>query len=283
MKVSFFPGCSLEGTAREYGESIEAVCEALGIELDEIPGWSCCGASSAHTSDEFLSVALPARNLFQAEKAGKNLVTPCAACFNRLKAAEKAITGDAKMDVGIPLQGSITVLHLLEFLAREEFAERIVQQVRRPLKDLRVVSYYGCLIVRPPRITDADQYENPQSMDRIITQLGGESVFWPFKTECCGGSLVLTSLDIFRRLTGRLLDMAKETEADCIVTACPLCQSNLDTRQEEIGAVVEKHYELPVFYFTELMGLAFGLREADKWFRRHLVDPRPLLKARRLI
>jgi len=283
MKVSFFPGCSLEGTAREYGESIEAVCEMLGIEMEEIPGWSCCGASSAHTSDEFLSVALPARNLFQAERIGQNLVTPCAACFNRLKAAEKAITGVARMDVGIPLQGNIAVLHLLEFLTQKEFSERIEKQVKRPLKNLKVVSYYGCLIVRPPRITDAVHWEDPQSLDKLIAQLGGESLFWPYKTECCGGSLVLTNVDIFRRLTGRLLDMAREAEADCIVTACPLCQSNLDTREEEIGATVGINYDLPIFYFTELMGLAFGLKEAGKWFRRHLVDPRPLLRERKLI
>jgi heterodisulfide reductase subunit B len=187
------------------------------------------------------------------------------------------------MDVGIPLQGNIAVLHLLEFLTQKEFSERIEKQVKRALKNLKVVSYYGCLIVRPPRITDAVHWEDPQSLDSLIAQLGGESVFWPYKTECCGGSLVLTNVDIFRRLTGRLLDMAREAEADCIVTACPLCQANLDTREEEIGATVGINYDIPIFYFTELMGLAFGLKEAGKWFRRHLVDPRPLLRERRLI
>jgi len=283
MKVSFYPGCSLEGTAREYGESIEQVCETLGIEIEEIPGWNCCGASSAHCMDEFLSVALPARNLFLAERVEQDLVTPCAACFNRLKTAEKSLTGASKMDVGIPVQGKSKVLHILEFLTQEGVVETIEKHVKSPLRNLKVVSYYGCLIVRPPRITDAKHWEDPQALDRLIAQLGGESVFWPYKTECCGGSLVLTNVDIFRRLTGRLLDMAKDAEADCIVTCCPLCQTNLDTRQQEIGSAVGITYDLPIFYFTELMGLAFGLQAAGKWFRRHLVDPIPLLRSKNLI
>ncbi len=283
MKISFFPGCSLEGTAREYGESIEAVCKSLDIELQELSDWSCCGASSAHSTNEFLSVALPARNLSIAERKGQDLVTPCAACFSRLKAAEKALTCESKVDVGIPFQGKINILHMLEFLCREEFSESIKKQIKRPLKNLRTVSYYGCLLVRPPRVTDAGHWEDPQAMDILISRLGGESVFWPYKTECCGGSLVLTRVDIIHRLNGRLLDMAREAEADCIVTACPLCQANLDTRQEEIGVEKGTRYDIPIFYFTELMGLAFGNKGVRRWLGRHLVDPRPLLESKGLI
>ena len=281
MKVSFFPGCSLEGTAREYGESIDAVSRFLGIKLEELPGWTCCGASAAHCINEFLSVSLPARNLLLAEKLKYDLVTPCAACFSRLKAAEKALAKEA--DASTPFKGEINVLHLLEFFSRKDLMEIIKDQIKRHLSNLRVVSYYGCLIVRPPQVTDARNWEDPQALDTLIALMGGEAIFWPFKTECCGGSLVLTNLDIIRRLTGRILDMALEVEADCIVTACPLCQANLDTRQEEIGRAKGINYNLPVFYFTELLGLAFGLKGTQKWFRRHLVDPRPLLKAKRLI
>jgi heterodisulfide reductase subunit B len=283
MKVTLFPGCSLEGTAREYGESIEAVCSTLDVEMEELEDWSCCGASCAHCTNEFLSIALPARNLHLAEKAKQDLVTPCAACFSRLKAAEKALTGETKVDVGIPFQGDIAVLHILDLLSRKELTEKIDGNLKKPLTNLKVVSYYGCLLVRPPRITDAEHWENPQALDRLVSRLGGESVFWPYKTECCGGSLVLTNVDIIYRLTGRILDMAREVEADCIVTACPLCQSNLDTRQEEIGAIQEITYNLPVFYFTELLGLAFGHTDVDKWMRRHFVDPRPLLEAKKLM
>jgi heterodisulfide reductase subunit B len=283
MKVSFFPGCSLEGTAREYGESIEAVCESLDVELQELPDWTCCGASSAHCTNEYLSLALPARNLLEAEKIDQDLVTPCAACFSRLKTAEKAITGQSKVDVGIPLKGETTIHHILEFLCRENFLEEIEKRITRPLKNLKVVSYYGCLLVRPPEVTDAEHCEDPRSLDTLISKLGGESVFWPYKTECCGGSLVLSKVDIVRRLNGRLLDMAREAEADCIVTACPLCQANLDTRQEEIAAGKGIKYNIPIFYFTELMGLAFGSKEISKWLSRHFVDPKPLLKAKRLL
>ena len=283
MKVSFFPGCSLEGTAREYGESIEAICKALDLELEELPDWSCCGASCAHCTNEFLSIALPARNLSLAEKLRQDLVTPCAACFSRLKAAEKALIGGAKVDVGIPFHGDIAILHILEFLSQEEVVKKMEAHIKRPLMNLKVVSYYGCLLVRPPRITDAPHWEDPQTLDVLVSRLGGESVFWPFKTECCGGSLVLTNVDIIHRLTGRLLDMAREIEADCIVTACPLCQSNLDTRQEEIGAAKGITYDLPIFYFTELIGLAFGDKTAKNWLRRHLVDPRPMLESKNLM
>ena len=283
MKVSFFPGCSLEGTAREYGESIEGVCESLDIELQELSNWSCCGASSAHSTSEFLSIALPARNLSIAERVGQDLVTPCAACFSRFKAAEKVLTGESKIDVGISFKGEISILHMLEFLCRDQFRKDIEKKIKKPLKNLNVASYYGCLLVRPPRMTDAKNWEDPQDMDVLMSQLGAESVFWPYKTECCGGSLVLTNLDIIHRLTSRLLDMAKEAEADCVVTACPLCQANLDARQEEIGAEKGIKYDMPIFYFTELMGLAFGNKGVGKWFSRHLVDPRPLLESKGLI
>jgi heterodisulfide reductase subunit B len=283
MKVSFFPGCSLEGTAREYGESIEAVCSALAIELKTLEDWSCCGASSAHCTNEFLSIALPARNLSLAEKADYDLVTPCAACFSRLKTAEKALTGESPVDVGIPFRGKINILHILEFLSRDAFAGGIEKNVTKSLQNLKAVSYYGCLLVRPPRTTNADCWEDPQNLDRLIARLGGESVCWPYKTECCGGSLVLSKVDIVRRLCGRLLDMAQEAGAECIVTACPLCQANLDARQAEIGHEKGVTYNMPVFYFTELMGLSFGNREAGTWFARHLVDPRPLLRAKGLL
>jgi heterodisulfide reductase subunit B2 len=284
MKVSFFPGCSLEGTAREYGESLDAVSCFLGIKLEELPGWTCCGASAAHCINEFLSVSLPARNLLLAEKLKHDLVTPCAACFSRLKYAEKALIKESQQtDAADSFGGTIKVYHLLEFFSREDLRKMIKKKVTRPLSNLKVVSYYGCLLVRPPRVTDAKNWEDPHSLDDLISLMGGETVFWPYKTECCGGSLLLTNIAIARRLIGRILDMAREAEADCIVTACPLCQANLDTRQEVIGKAQGLTYNLPVFYFTELLGLAFGLNGAQKWFRRHLVDPRPLLKAKNLI
>ena len=283
MKVSFFPGCSLEGTAREYGESIEEVCRKLGIELEELKDWTCCGASSAHCTNEFLSIALPARNLACAEKRGKDLVTPCAACFSRLKTAAEALTRSEKQAVEIPFNGDISVLHILEFLLKDEFAEKIREKIKNPLKGLKTVSYYGCLLARPPQITKEKHWEDPGGLDALISCLDGENISWPYKTECCGGSLVLTNLEIEHKLVGRILDMALEAEADCIVTACPLCMSNIDTREEEIGALRGISYDLPIFYFTELMGLAFGSNDTDSWFKRHIIDPQPLLQSKGLM
>ena len=283
MKVSFFPGCSLEGTAREYGESIEYICRELGIELEELKDWTCCGASSAHCTNEFLSIALPARNLACAEKRGQDLVTPCAACFSRLKTAAEALTGSEKQAVEIPFNGDISVLHILEFLLKDQFAEKIREKIKKPLTGLKTVSYYGCLLARPPQITKEKHWEDPGGLDALISILDGENISWPYKTECCGGSLVLTNLEIEHKLVGRILDMALEAEADCIVTACPLCMSNIDTREEEIGALRGIRYDLPVFYFTELMGLAFGSKDTDAWFKRHIIDPRPLLQSKGLM
>ena len=121
MKVSFFPGCSLEGTAREYGESIDSVCRGLGIELEELKDWTCCGASSAHSTNEFLSIALPARNLARAERMKQDLITPCAACFSRLRTTAEALTGSKKQGVKIPFNNDISVLHILEFLLKNDF------------------------------------------------------------------------------------------------------------------------------------------------------------------
>ncbi len=283
MRISFFPGCSLEGTAREFGESIQSVCKSLDVRLEEIKDWSCCGASSAHCTSEYLSIALPARNLSIAEKTGKDLVTPCAACFSRLKTAAAMITDESKADFEFPCTGKISILHILEFLCQHDFSEKIDKLIKKPLKNLKAVSYYGCLLVRPPEITDAEHWEDPTTLDILVSRLGAESVFWPYKTECCGGSLVLTRVDVAKKLISRLLDMAGEADADCIVTACPLCQANLDTRQDEIASEKGVGQEIPVFYFTELMGLAFGLEGTGKWFRRHIVDPRPLLKSKNLI
>jgi len=283
MKVSFFPGCSLEGTAREYGESIQAVCDHLNIQLEGLPDWSCCGASSAHCTNEYLSIALPARNLALAEKIKQDLVTPCAACFSRLKTAEKALVCKPEVDVGFPFQGDINIMHILEFLSQEKFSEKIEKHIKKPLTGLKAVSYYGCLLVRPPRIVDVEHWEDPQTLDMFFTKLGGESIYWPYKTECCGGSMVLTNTDIFHHLISRILNMTIEAGAECIITACPLCMANLDTREEELGAAKGIKYDVPIFYFTELMGLAFGNKNVAKWFSRHIVDPRPLLRSKGLI
>ena len=283
MKVSYYPGCSLHSTGLEYNESTQEVCRILDIELDELSDWNCCGAGSAHCTDEVLSIELPVRNLVKAEEAGLDLVIPCAACFNRFKVAEKHIREGKEPVIDTPYLGNVPVKHLLDFLSEEENLKLIKEKIEKPLNGLKVACYYGCLITRPPKITDAKNHENPQVMDDMLSLLGAETSPWSYKTDCCGGSLMLSRPDIVAQLSGKLIQMAEEAGANCIATACPLCQANLDTKQAVISKDLEREIHFPTFYFTELLGLALGYEKADKWFRRHVVDPRDLLKSKGLL
>lgn len=267
MELSYYPGCSLHGTGVEYDLSTRAVCEALRIELREIEDWSCCGASSAHSAGGDLALALPARNLALAAEAGRDVVVPCAACFNRLRAAQLAVAP------------RVEVRSLVDLLASPEVLSRIADGVRRPLEGLSAVTYYGCLLVRPAEITGAEDVEDPRGMDSVLQALGIDLRTWSYKTHCCGGGLALPRRDVVGRLVGQIIDQARRCGADCIATACPMCLLNLEARQVEGHG---RRDSLPVLYFTELVGLALGLEEAPSWLGRHLVDPRPLLRSRGL-
>ena len=284
MNVSYYPGCSLTGTAKEYGESIEAVSKTLGIELKELPDWTCCGSSSAHVTDDMLAVALAARNLEIADKAGMDIMVPCAACYQRLKVAEKELlTGKAIEGISSKYEGNLRILHSADFFWEDIGEKALSEKVKKPLAGLNPVCYYGCLTTRPPKITDAKNPEDPQAMDDLMKSLGANVRNWSYKTDCCGGNLILTHPDIAKELIKKLLDMAEEAGADCIVAGCPMCHSNLDSRQSEISQGAEKEYNTPIFYFTELMGLAFGDPSVKKWLNRHMTDPKPLLKQKGLI
>jgi len=273
VKVSYYPGCALHGTALEYEESTQAVSQMLGVQLCELPDWNCCGASSAHATDESLAGKLVSRNLKIAREQGMDVVIPCAACYSRFKAAGKE---DLLSHQPPAEKQDIRILSLLEFMSSAALWDKIKALKKRPLSGLKVVCYYGCLLVRPPKVTGAKSYENPEEMDRLMSLLGAESIPWSYKTDCCGGSLVLTRTDIVRHLTQKLFDKAMEAGAEAIVVACPLCQSNLDTRQEEISRASGKKYDLPVLYFTELVGWTIGHRDAGKWFKKHFVNPMKL-------
>jgi len=277
VEVSYFPGCSLHGMAGEYHESIQAVCKSVGIDLEELADWSCCGASSAHFLDDELAVRLSARNLTIAEREGRELLVPCSACFQRLKHADKELRKDAARWGNEPYRGKAEIYHVNEFFDRPEWVEPVKENVTRPLKGLAGVAYYGCLSQRPAKVTDASSPENPTSMDRLMRAIGMEVRPWSYKTDCCGASLPLTRPDVVRKLCGDLFEAAAEAGAECLVTACPMCHSNLDTQQAEIEAERGKSYNLPVFYLTELMALAFGDGRASRWWKRHFVDPTPLL------
>jgi heterodisulfide reductase subunit B len=274
---AYYPGCTLRSTAKEYDASTRLVCNELGIELRELEDWTCCGASSAHTISRLLGIALPARELQAAEEMGLPLAVACAMCYSRLKLAAHELSDGATLNLvsgilGKEFHNAVEVVHLLKVLENEAIP------VKRPLTGVRVACYYGCLLVRPPDIVGFDDEENPQIMDRLVEVLGAQAIDWGFKTECCGASLPLTHPDIVLRLSHRLLSQAKRSGADCLAVACPMCHSNLDTHQKEMKAKYKDDFELPVLYFTQLVGLALGLSPKQLLLDKHLTDPLPMLR-----
>jgi len=279
MKLAFYPGCSLEGMANDYALSIDAVFRHLGIELVEIDDWSCCGATAAHSLDEVMTVALPARNLAAAEKMGLDIVAPCANCFNRLRFSQTMVRRQI-YDIPWEVSGRLAVHDMTRFLAQPQMLELVRQTVKKPLSGMKVVCYYGCQMVRPPRITGFTDYENPQTLDRLALAIGAEVIDWSYKTVCCGASIGIGRRDIQRELSGRLLEKARQTGAEAVVVSCPLCQSNLDLEQAGTHGLDL----LPVFYFTELIQLAFETgRVKPGRFAMHVADPVPLLQEKGLM
>jgi heterodisulfide reductase subunit B len=284
MSYVFYPGCSLESTAKSYHVSTKAVARALGLDLPELPDWICCGSTAAHQSNPLLSLALPAKNLLAA--SGKTMAVCCAACYSRLKVANDRIANDpgARSQVadalGSDYDGSTPVKHLLEILRDEVGLDEIARRVPKPLTGLRVAAYYGCLLLRPPDIMRFDDPENPTLLDNVLAAAGAEPLQWPHKTECCGASYSITKVEIVQRLSYDILAMARDSGADCVAAACPLCQLNLDMRQREIEVRFGDRLGLPVLYFTQLLGLALGLKPNELGLGSLIVDPMPLLAKR---
>ncbi len=278
MNYSYYPGCSLHSTGLEYGLSTRAVFNALELGLIELEGWNCCGASSAHALDHTLSLALPARNLALAQEAGYDLVAPCAACFNRMKSADYTLRSDpatrAEVEaiVGFQYTGKVAVRPVLAVIYEDYGVDAIAARVQKPVHGLKVVTYYGCLLVRPPEVTQFDDPNHPRVMSALLEAIGAEVKPWSHATDCCGAGLSLSRADVVQKLVSRLAERAREAGADALVTACPLCQVNLEMRQTG-------ETKMPAFYFTELLGYALGVPEANKWWSKHLIDPRPLLKS----
>ena len=279
MKVSYYPGCSLEGTAA-ITPLPSAVTPLLDLELAELEDWNCCGASAAHSLNHQLALELPARNLALAPKTGLDLVVPCALCFNRLKVAEKA---GPRTDRGPNRLTAVRSGTCWSFLTQKSYLTTLQKKTVRPLTGLKAVGYYGCVVARPPDITDKKDYENPEDLERLLHVFGAEPLDWSFKTDCCGAGLAMSRPDMIDTLVQRLYERAVTAGAECFVVACQMCQANLDISQERIDQESGKDYYLPVFYFTELIGLALGHPEVKSWLARPLVDPLPLLHERSAI
>ena len=279
MKVTYYPGCFLQGTAKDYAESILGICQHLNIQFEEVPDWNCCGATAAHSIDHRASIELAGRNLnLAAELSHADMLVPCPMCFNRLKTASFVLKGDQKERYNIDLHDSIPeIWDLANFFATDDMLQLVAGQLKKPLNGLRFVCYYGCMANRPQEITKATDVENPQSMDRIIENLGGTAISWPYKADCCGASQMLSRPDIVSRLVAKLYDMAQRVDAQAVVVSCQMCQANLDIFQERVGVDWGKRFSLPIYYFSELIGMAMDVKGVRKWLSRHITDPLSLL------
>lgn len=275
-KVGFYPGCSLKGSSREYGESTLALAAALGMPLTEIDDWNCCGASSAHAVSRELSLALPARVLALAAAQGfEEVVVPCAACYNRLSLAghELSRNPQARQSVervlDMPLDRPVRILNVLQWLVK--YAPGRIAEKRVRALEKKVACYYGCLLVRPASVLGFDRTEDPQTMDQLLREAGAKPIDWAFKTECCGGGMTIPDTGAVARLSGDVLQDAAARGAEAVVVACPMCHANLDMRRAAINRRLKTPVDIPVLYVTQALGLALGLAPEQLGLKRHFV------------
>lgn len=291
MKYAYYPGCSGHGTSVEYEASTRAVCNALNMDLVEIEDWNCCGSTPAHSVSHELSGALAARNLMQAAKTGADcVISPCPSCSSNLKMARYRMQKpafkakvDELLDAPTPANADggadlMETYSVLQAIVENVGVENIASRVTYPLEGIKVVTYYGCLLSRPAQVAKFDDPENPVSLDNIMKALGAEVLPFALKTECCGAAMGIPDVNIPGSLSGRILDTAKAVGAEAVVTACPLCHMNLDLRQRQAARISKKSFfGLPVFYYTQLIALAFGLPRNAMRLDKLAVNPYPLL------
>ncbi len=283
-KYAYFPGCSLEKMALSYHKSSLETTRALGVELEELEDWNCCGATTYFQFDEVLANTLVARNLAMAEKQGLDFVAPCSACYKNSyftntymkedAALSKKINAVLEID-NLQLSGNLKVHHLIDVFVDEVGTEEIKDKVVNPLTELKVAPYYGCQIIRPRK--NDENVEDPHFFEEILTAIGADAVNFAYKTRCCGGSLLITNrpaaLDMIRILLQNIL----RSGADIVATACPLCQVNLEVYQTQVNEEFGTDFDIPVLYFTQLMGVALGIAPKKLGIGSELVSALPVL------
>jgi heterodisulfide reductase subunit B len=286
----FYPGCSLQRSARPYLDSINAIRDFIALELKEVQDWNCCGATEYISIHHLAAHALVGRNLALAAQqvnGTHTVMAACSACYLNLAKTDSYLQADADLaeQVNAALAagglhytpGTVRVRHLLDIVVNDIGLDAIRERVVRPLKGLRVAPYYGCMIARPDRDNRWDNVEHPMAMDRLIQALGAEVIDFPMKTHCCGGHMTQINLPVAFELIRRLLHGADQYQADVIVTLCPMCQLNLDAYQVDVNRYFNTDYHMPVIYFTQLMGLAFGLLPDALGLGKEFIDSRPAL------
>jgi heterodisulfide reductase subunit B2 len=286
----YYQGCAQEGTAREYDLSLKMVMKRLGAVLREPDDWSCCGSTPAHTVDDVLAAALAARNLALVEKMGATTVTtPCPACLTALKRAHIGMEGNEDFRdrvnslLDVPYKGSVYAKSNLQVIYEDFGLDELAEKVTHNFPDLKVACYYGCIMNRPPEVAQFDDPENPVSMDRILQAMGVYVTDFAFKLECCGAAFGVTKREMVNELTYKVLTMALDAGANCIAVACPLCQQNLDLRQDQVNRTMKSSFRMPILYFTQIMGLAFGYAPKDLGLQKLIVSPDVLIRNKVLV
>jgi len=277
MKIGFYPGCSLEGSSKEYSVSLFAVAEKCGITLEEVKDWSCCGASAAHNLNHDLALALPARTLALAEKQGlTEILVPCAACYSRLASSLFEVTNNdetrKKIEsyIDMPLKGEVKILSVIEFL--EKYIFPVVDQYIVNKLNQKTACYYGCLLARPKEISTIERTEDPMEMETVMEKAGATPIKWAYKTECCGAGLSVSRTDIVAKLSGKIIEDAVDRGADSIIVACPMCHMNLDMRRPEIKKQIKKDINIPVMFITQALGLSMGISADKLGLNKHFVS-----------
>lgn len=278
MNYLYYPGCSLKSSGRSYEESLLTVFKKLNASLEEIEDWNCCGATNYMSINECSAIGLGARNLALAEKqGGKDIIAPCAACYMGLLKTQNYISTEPNVretvnnnlkKSGLEYSGKVKVRHPLDVMINDIGLKNIEGAVSKSLKGVKVACYYGCQLIRP--YSEFDDQRDPQSMEQLVKSIGGTSVDWPIKTRCCSGSMTSTISEIGLRMNFLLLKEAKQRGANVMITACPLCQFNLEVFQSKISSKYGEDVKIPVMYFTQLIGLALGLNEKELGLQRSL-------------
>ncbi len=266
MKYAYYPGCSLEKTQRGYDESVREVFKALGQELIEIEDWNCCGATMYMSVKETVSLAVSARNLALAETMGLDILAPCSSCFTVLSKTNRILSeipemhkdvNEALAEGGLTYRGKTRVRHPVDVLMNDIGLDTLKSHFKQRLDGVRIAPYYGCQIVRPDKTFD--DREDPILLDRMFRACGAEIVYYPMKVRCCGGMLMTTFEATALKLNKELLQCAVDNGAEVIVTTCPLCHFNLEGYQDKINSVYGTKFNVPIVYFTQLLGVALGI------------------------
>jgi len=287
LAYTYYPGCSVGATSLWYDRSLRAVAKALDVELDELEDWNCCGATAYMSVRELMSFCISARNLALAEPLGRDLVTPCNACFVVLHKTNRYFKEDAGVRekvkqalgaAGLSYNGTVKVRHALDVLVNDVGLDVISEQVTHSLGGLKAAAYYGCQLVRPD--TGLDSADYPVILDQLLASLGAEPVEFSLKARCCGASLIVSREDVALDLIADILKCASDSGAEAIVTLCPMCHINLETQMSRVNAKYGFDFDFPVLFFSQLMGVALGVDEAELGLNKGFIDPQPLLKRR---